>query len=387
MIQINPDKIRVVQLTAKEQKTILRHCHSMDRDLYERIRTARNGVLHLLEEECDRLGRCINVEADRATIPKVKDILGRLHNRLSASPVARVSVEELEGCDFRSIEEVNERLRQQMDARNATPDPDMGGLSPNQVTRLVYFSWDDERFPLRFNTQLRLSDLKHSVFFTNAAILLKALVEQSDQNTATAAGNLNRSFVKLVFDRLLMSDDHRRTILEFNKVINEQDVWALHIARVVCQAAGLVHRKKNKFLVPKKHHSLLSDERAGELYALLFRAYFTELNLGYGDRLPTLACIQHTIPYSVYRLGRIADRYRGIEELARQILLPAVEKQVREAISSSYLKMEWILGRRIIEPLEKFGLLECKRKQHKGHSEIEAVRKTELLDRFIRCAW
>ena len=217
MIQINPEKSRVVQLTAKEQKTILRHCHSMDRDLYERIRTARNGVLHLLEEECDHPGRCINVEADRATIPKVKNILGRLHNRLSASPVAQVSVEELEDCDFRSIEEINERLRQQMDARNATPDLDMGGLSPNQVTRLIYFSWDDERFPLRFNTRLRLSDLKHSVFFTNAAIFLKALVGQSDQNTATAAGNLNRSFVKLVFHRLLMSDDHRRTILKFNK--------------------------------------------------------------------------------------------------------------------------------------------------------------------------
>jgi hypothetical protein len=100
----------------------------MDRDLYERIRTARNGVLHLLEEECNRLGRCINVEADRATVPKIKNILGRLHNRLSASTAARVSVEELEGCDFRSIEEANERLRQQMDARNATPDPNIGCL-------------------------------------------------------------------------------------------------------------------------------------------------------------------------------------------------------------------------------------------------------------------
>ena len=90
MIQINSDKIRVIQLTAKEQKTILRHCHSMDRDLYERIRTVRNGVLHLLEEECDRLRRCINIEADRTMMPKVKSILGQPRNRLSASPVARV---------------------------------------------------------------------------------------------------------------------------------------------------------------------------------------------------------------------------------------------------------------------------------------------------------
>ena len=170
-------------------------------------------------------------------------------------------------------------------------------------------------------------------------------------------------------------------------MINEQDVWALHVVRVVCQSAGLVHQRKTKFLVPKKHYILLSDERAGELYALLFKAYFKEFSLAYGDRMPTLACIQHTIPYSVYRLGKIADRYRGIEELAHEILLPAVRKEVQEAISSSYLKMEWILGRRIIKPLEKFGLLECKRKQLKGYSEIEAVRKTELFDRFISCKW
>lgn len=240
MIQLNPDKIRVVQLTPKEHKTILRHCQSMDRSMYERIRGARNGMLHLLEEECEHLRECIYVEADRATLPKVKSILGHLHNRLSASPAARVFSEEFQGYDFKSIEELNKKLQQEMDARNATPDPDMGGLSPNQVTRLIYFSWDDDRFPLRFNTQLSQAELRGSAFFANATIFLRTLVEQSDQNTATAAGNLNRSFVKLVFDRLLMSDDHRRSILDFNKVINEQDVWALHIARVICQSAGLV---------------------------------------------------------------------------------------------------------------------------------------------------
>ena len=217
--------------------------------------------------------------------------------------------------------------------------------------------------------------------------LLKTLMEQSDRNTATVAGNLNRSFVKLVFDRLLMPDDHRRFILKWNKVINEQDVWALHLTRAVCQSGGLVHRRKNKFLVPKKHHTLLSDEKVGELYTLLFKAYFTEYNCAYGDRMPALVCVQHTFPYIVYRLGEIAKKYQTIEELEREILLPAVRKEVTAAISSSYLKMEWILCRRILEPLEEFGLLECKRRHHKGYSEIEAVRKTDLYDRFIRYEW
>lgn len=386
MIQINPDKIRVVELTPKEQKTILKHCHSIDRDMYDRIRTARNGVLHLLEEECHYLRECLYVEVNKTTMPKVKNILGNLHNKLSLNPVARVFAEEFEGYDFESIEEANEKLQEVMNAKNATPDSTMGGLSPNQVTRLVYFSWDENNFPLKFNTKLTLPELKDSVFFTNARVFLQTLKEQSNENTATAAGNLNRKFVKLVFGKLIISKDYKKDILEYNKVINEKDIFALHIPRVVCQSAGLIHKRKNKFLVPKKHHSLLSDEKAGELYALLFSSYFTKLNIGYMDRLPELASVQHTIAYSIYRLGEIADKYRSVEGLAEEILLPAVLEEVREG-TSEYVTIEWILRSRILEPLKKFGLAELKYKHFKGYSEIDSVRKTELFDKFMRWEW
>ena len=92
-------------------------------------------------------------------------------------------------------------------------------------------------------------------------------MEQSKENTATARGNLNRKSVKLMFDRLTISEDYKKEILKYNKVINEEDVFVLHMPRVVCQSAGLIHKRKSKFLVPKKRHSLLSDEKAGELYA------------------------------------------------------------------------------------------------------------------------
>jgi len=131
MIQINPDKIRVVQLTPKEQKTILEHCQSLDRDMYARIKNAGNGVLHMLEEEYAYLMELIYVEATSAITPEVRNILGHLYHRLTAGPTAQVFVEELEGYDFKSIKEVNDKLQQMMNKQNDTPDPDMGGLSPN----------------------------------------------------------------------------------------------------------------------------------------------------------------------------------------------------------------------------------------------------------------
>lgn len=352
--------------------------------MYNRIKNARDGVLHLLEEECHYFRECLFAEINRSRMPKVKETLGNLYNRLALNPIARIFSEELAGQDFESIEDANEKLQEVMSRRNARPDPKMGGLSPDQVARLVHFSWDDDRFPLTFNTELNLSELKDSMFFTNARIFLKTLVEQSNENTATAAGNLNRKFVKLMFDKLTIPEDHKKGILKYNKVINEEDVWALHIPRVVCQSAGLIHKRKNKFLVPKKHHALLSNEKAGELYALLFNSYFTKFNIGYVDRIAELAGVQHTIAYSIYRLGEIADEYRSMEGLAEKILLPAVLKEVEEG-TSQYVKTEWILRSRILRPLQEYGLVELKYKQVERISQIEAVRKTGLFDRFIRC--
>ncbi|MCD6393666.1 MAG: hypothetical protein J7M40_09170 [Planctomycetes bacterium] len=386
MIQINPDKMVRIELTPKEQKTILKHCHSLDMDTYDRILNAEDGVLHFLIEDLHHIRECIRVEVDRAGKPKVQDILGNLYNKLSPNPATRILAEELGDQSFENIENANEKLQEVMKARNAAPDAELGGLSPDQVSRLIYLSWDDDGFPLKFNKKLELSEPKNSVLFANAVICLNTLVELKNENTATAAGNLNRKFVKLIFDRLIIPEDEKKSILEYNKVINETDVFPLHIARVVCQSAGLIHKRKNKFLVPKKYHSLLADERAGELYVLLFNSYFTKFNIGYVDRLPELASIQHTIAYSIHRLGEIADSYTDVKRLSEEILLPSVLKEVRGGISK-YVKIEWILRSRILEPLIDFGLVECKYKQFKGYSSVDAVRKTQLFDRFIRCEW
>ena len=386
MIQINPDKIVRIELTPKEQKTILKHCHSLDKDIYGRILNAQDGVLHFLIEDLHHIRECIRVEVDRARKPKVQGILGNLYNKLLPNPATRILAEELGDQSFESVEDANEKLQEIMKARNAAPDAELGGLSPDQVSRLIYLSWDDDNFPLKFNNKLELSELKNSVFFANAAICLKTLVELKNENTATAAGNLNRKFVKLIFDRLIIPEDQKKFTLEYNKVINETDVFPLHIVRVVCQAAGLIHKRKNKFLVPRKHYSLLADEKAGELFHMLFHSYFRKFNVGYLDRLAELDCIQHTIAYSIYRLGEIADSYRSVKELSSKILLPSVLTEVRGEISK-YVKVEWILRSRIFEPLKNFGLVECEYKQFKGYSLVDAVRKTELFDRFIRCEW
>lgn len=386
MIQLNPDNMVRIELTPKEQKVLLKYCQSMDSDIYDRIANSPDGVLHLMIEDCCHLRECVRIELDRAKKPKVQDVLSGLWNKLSPSPVTREIAEELSNHDFEDVEDMNEFLQDMMEKRNSSPDPEMGGLSPEQVGRLLYLQWDQDDFPLKFNRELTLSEIEGSSFFTNVRLFLKTLVAMEKETTVTAKGNLNRKIVKTIFDNLIIDEKYKVFIRSYNKVMNEDDVFPLHVARIVCESAGLIHKRKNKFLVTKKHQNLLSDEKAGELYNLLFNAYFRKFNIGYLDRLPELNCIQDTVAFSLYRIGEVASDYIKIGDLSNKMLLPAVKYEV-EASLPEYAKTDRMLATRIVEPLQGFGLLECNYKKKKWLSELETVKKTELFDKFIKVEW
>lgn len=278
------------------------------------------------------------------------------------------------------------QIEQIVDARNNRPDPELGNLSPHQVHKLIYLPWNDPNYPIKFNKQLSLSDLKDSVFFANATIFLNTLLELKNQDTATAKRNLNRKFVKAVFDKLVLDAETKADILRYNKVINEEDIMPLHVIRIVCEEGKLVQCRKKKFLLTTKGKEVLPEENTGQLFYELFHSYFREFNIAYVDRLPDFESIQRTIGYSFWRLSQIADDFRKIGELFEEILLLPVKKEIRKALPP-LIQVEWLVESRIVSPLEKFGLLECRYKDFKGYRELEAVRKTELFDRFMRWEW
>ncbi|RKY07746.1 MAG: hypothetical protein DRP56_05220 [Planctomycetota bacterium] len=376
-----------VELTPKEQKMLLKYCQSIDRNIYERIMYAPEGTMNLLIEDCQYLRGCIQLEMEHITIPKIQNILGRISNKLSTNPVTRSVAEEIEGQNFESMDDLNNHLQGFMMERNTAPDPEMGGLSPEQVTLLIYSRWDREHFPLKFNAELEMSDLKQSSFFQNVRTLLNTLLEMEKEKTATVRGNLNRKLVKTIHDRLILEKRDKEFVSHYKKVLNEEDVFPLHIARIVSGCAGLIHKRKDKFLVKKKYQKLLSDENAGELYTLLFRTYFETFNLSYLDGFPELYSIQHTIPYSLLRLKELCKGDTSLEGLHSKILLPAVQEEVREEIPK-LVQADWIIRSRIIRPLEAFGLLNCTyEKSNMPFSQITKCRKTPLFDKFMKAEW
>ena len=286
---------------------------------------------------------------------------------------------------FSSLDELNRHLAEISHVRNTTADPEMGGLSPAQVAHLLYTEWGQPGAAVQLNVDLPLPALESSSFFRRTRSLLLS-VQEAGGVKMTSSKNLPRRFVSEMVD-LLFDEKERESVWRYNKVLNEQDVQALHVPRVVAQAAGVLRCYKGKFIVPKRAGRLLKPDCGGVLYSDLFTAFFRRFNLAYLLRYgPEAEALQSGIPYTLYRLGIVASKWRKVVDLTDEITLPGIRMQVEEEVGDSQM---WAIGGlvtfRVLKPLVEWSLLEGRYGTDKyGYETLEAVRVTPLYRSFLR---
>ena len=69
-----------------------------------------------------------------------------------------------------------------------------------------------------------------------------------------------------MFEEMELDAKDRISTIRCNKVLNEEDVFSLHIIKIVCEIGKLINGRSKRFLVSGKYKNLLADEKAGELY-------------------------------------------------------------------------------------------------------------------------
>ena len=128
--------------------------------------------------------------------------------------------------------------------------------------RLLQADWESTLSPMRFSASLTLSDLVDAALVHDTRVLMAGLATEQGL-PVTATGNLTRALVGRLSDRLTLSAGSRESIRTVCKVVNELDVWPLHLARVVAECAGLLARRNKQFQLTKAGRELLPDEQAG----------------------------------------------------------------------------------------------------------------------------
>lgn len=255
-----------------------------------------------------------------------------------------------------------------------------GGLSSAQLRRLVNGAWEGEDAVVRIDESLPLGALEASDLLVNARAFLATLIE-SDGVKATAAGNLTRAVVAELMERLRLEAGYIADVRRMNKVINEQDVWPLHIVRVLLEVGGLIQRRKGVFRATRRGRALVEERRAGELYAHLFRTHFQELNLAYVGG-PEAPLFQRTIAATLFFFGQKARDWMTPEELAPEVILPQIYQEYASTRFPG--RPEFILETQLLMPLEEFGLAEA-REAHGTIPNLPAhrYRASPLFDRVL----
>lgn len=264
-----------------------------------------------------------------------------------------------------------------------SPEPSGHAMFETFLHHLLLADWEALDGPLRLSADLKAADLASVDFFQNTRIFLGALAE-SKGVPPTATGNLPRVFVRQMFDRLQLPVGLRASTLSVCKVLNEPDVWPLHMVRIVSECAGLLSRRNKRFQLTRSGQNLLPEDQAGLLFRKLFIAYFRRFDLHYRFPYRKVPGIQQTMGVILWRLETVAQDWVPVKGLAPELLLPGVLNQLHEAMISPYDNEEWILRGYVLEPLVSLGLLEIRTEgQRDLLAEKDSIRVTDLWRKFI----
>jgi hypothetical protein len=301
----------------------------------------------------------------------------------SALAAARSLVEQATAANpGASIDELNELLGTVMGEYNARPQESLGGLSPESMGRLVDADWNDDAGPIGLDETLSLVDLAASRTLDDARLVLTMLGERGTVK-ATPKGNLPRVFVAEFHERMRPRPTTRDEWLP-GSARNEDDLFALRLARALLELTGLVKRRHGVISRTRRGEQWSASDRAGVLYAAIFRTHFRKLDLAFLDGASSAPLLQHTVATTLYLLRAAGREWKSPAELLPLVVLPGVLAAL--PTHPLFDQGALMLGTRVLRPLEGFGLLEA-REFPRAPEEIAArieFRTTPLYDRFLR---
>jgi hypothetical protein len=407
MILDFPPQGVLLALTRQERQTLLHDTTAVPPHILHKIEAApwegESVRVWLDLDDLEELVNDVAWEANHASSRQREHILLDLYDRLAAMFAQAVGIDRVGGngdplrelvgglmdlmTNIKSDDPdwMREALAHLVSEQDHRPLPELGGLSPDQAFLLNNCGWWADPFPIRLEPNLSFQQVGQTELFRNVRAFLQA-VEEFEGAPTTAKGNLTRAFVGHMLELLSLPPGHLEMIRQVCKVINESDVWTLHIVRVICQVGRLVRKRKKRFVITRKARGLLQEDRAGGLYYHLFDTMFRQFNLDYLTRLHEVPGIQATIPYALYRIGQLpVGQDHDFESLVPMVFVPTVHEEI--GVVSSHGDMpQWLLKDLLLRPLESLGLVKIVAGERKPPSVSlkTRVRRLPLFDAFIR---
>jgi len=299
-------------------------------------------------------------------------------------PDFQAILDELTGGEsFGSIEEANRVMEARVREYNARPQAELGGLSPDRMIQLLNGDWMTDG-AVRLDARLTLDDLAGAPILADARTLLEYFQTEGPVKE-TAAGFLPRAVVAALRPRLRMPRvSHIFRNFLFTTSVNEGDVPWLPDLRHALIFGKLLVRRKGLRTTPLGRE-LLSPDRAGELYAHIFRTFFRVLDLSVLDGPGDNRGLQATLGYSFYKLESLTRQWKSAQTLAQMAWLESAKDPPDQRDFGTRDRRYYAFKHRVLDPLVQFGLLEIRPTpgEDPRMREVE-YRRTLLYTRFLR---
>ena len=195
----------------------------------------------------------------------------------------------------------------------------------------------------------------------------------------TATGNLSRADVGALFAQLDWPGFDKETALALNKVLNERDVFPIHIARIVAREGKLLRKHKDRFLATNRARILIEPGQQVALFRVVFETLLWRINLAYFDGIAIDDWPQDHIGIVLWSLSVSAQRWMAPGALMPICTLPCTSEPLNR-----WHTPEYAFEARVLRQLTWLGLMEARRSIADHPFSVQEYRKTPAFDQMLR---
>lgn len=247
---------------------------------------------------------------------------GKKYKRCCMSSASKLSAEIADDVEQMvamnpklTLDDINVVLQHKMHERNNRPHPELCGLSPTQMVNWLYAPLDQKE-GVNIATPI---DLSASPVMRYLALILDEAMQNGGSFKATSKGNLPAKLVKQASDLL-----PEFAVSQYEKVIsisefagsNEDKFNALHYARILAEAAGIIYRRSGSYHVKKSAQTQYQAQGIQAFFKPMLEAATTQYNWGYLDLYERGADLRSFWLFMLWRLQSHASVDQLIDEVA-----------------------------------------------------------------------
>lgn len=187
-----------------------------------------------------------------------------------------------------------------MEIKNSMPEKDFEGLSPAQMSILLY-ELDNEDI-LQINDTLESID---EIPIVKSIFELIKLIDPEKGTKLTNTGNLPVKIVKEIYSKGIIKDKYIEAGI--TKLSKETDAESIHCTKIIGLLSGYLRITNNRIFVTKKGKNFEKDR--SKLKKIL-NTFGSKFNLGYFDGYENSQIGQHDFKFSLYLLYKFGEKER-----------------------------------------------------------------------------